>query len=71
MSTALLVLLTAGFVFGGGVEWAFAPAWSVKAEYLHTDFGTKTTYSIGNRFPEDVSLTNIDIVRAGLNYHFR
>jgi outer membrane immunogenic protein len=60
-----------GFIFGRGVEWALAPAWSVKAEYLHTDFGTKVTYNIGNRFPEYVSLMNIDIVRVGLNYHFR
>lgn len=61
----------AGFIFGGGVEWAFASAWSVKAEFLRTDFGTKTTYFISNRFPENVSLTNIDVVRVGLNYHFR
>jgi len=60
-----------GFIFGGGVEWAFASAWSVKAEFLRTDFGTKTTYFISNRFPENVSLTNIDVVRVGLNYHFR
>ena len=61
----------AGFIFGGGVEWSFASAWSVKAEFLRTDFGNKTTYNISNRFPQDVSLTNIDIVRVGLNYHFR
>ena len=60
-----------GFIFGGGVEWAFAPAWSVKAEFLRTDFGNKVTYNISNKFPLEVSLTNIDIVRVGLNYHFR
>jgi outer membrane immunogenic protein len=60
-----------GFVFGGGFEWAFAPAWSLKAEYLRTDLGSKVTYTISNIFPETVSLTNINIVRLGLNYHFR
>ena len=32
------------FVYGGGVEWGFAPAWSVKAEYLRTDLGDEATY---------------------------
>ena len=61
----------AGFIFGGGVEWAFAPAWSVKAEYLHTDLGNQTTYTVITTIPENVSLTNINIVRVGINYHFR
>ena len=60
-----------GFIFGGGVEWAFAPAWSLKAEYLRTDLGEKITYNVITIFPQSVSLTNIDIVRVGLNYHFR
>ncbi len=60
-----------GFVAGAGAEWAFAPNWSVKGEYLWTDLGSKTTYAVSNRFPEIVSLTNINIVRIGLNYHFR
>jgi outer membrane immunogenic protein len=61
----------AGFIFGGGVEWAFAPAWSVKAEYLRTDLGEKITYNVITIFPQQVLLTNIDVVRIGLNYHFR
>ena len=60
-----------GFIFGGGVEWAFAPAWSLKAEYLRTDLGEKITDNVITVFPQSVSLTNIDIVRVGLNYHFR
>jgi outer membrane immunogenic protein len=61
----------AGFVYGGGVEWAFAPAWSVKLEYLRTDLGNKLTYNaVGGGLPEQVSLKNLDIVRAGLNYRF-
>jgi len=31
-----------GFAVGGGVEWAFAPSWSVRAEYLWVDLGTTT-----------------------------
>jgi outer membrane immunogenic protein len=29
-----------GFAVGGGIEWAFAPNWSVRAEYLWVDLGT-------------------------------
>ncbi len=61
----------AGFIFGAGVEWALAPAWSLKAEYLHSDLGNQTTYSVITTVPENVSLTNINIVRVGINYHFR
>jgi outer membrane immunogenic protein len=43
-----------GWVFGGGVEQAFAPNWSAKVEYLHADFGNLATNEI----------------RAGLNYRF-
>jgi hypothetical protein len=34
------------------------------------DLGEKITYNVINRFPQFVSLTNIDIVRVGLNFHF-
>jgi outer membrane immunogenic protein len=62
-----------GWTFGGGVEWQFAPAWSVKAEYLYVDLGNQTSsiaYSYG---PFNSSLlTTIreqdNIVRAGVNY---
>jgi opacity protein-like surface antigen len=33
----------AGWTVGGGVEWAFAPNWSAKLEYLYADFG-RTDY---------------------------
>jgi outer membrane immunogenic protein len=55
-----------GLIFGGGVEWAFAPNWSAKAEYLRTDLGDKITY-IGI---EKISLKDVDIVRVGINYKF-
>ena len=34
-----------GWTVGGGIEWAFADAWSVAAEYRHSDFGR-----VGGRF---------------------
>ncbi len=31
-----------GWTVGGGVEWMFAPDWSVIGEYNYMDFGTST-----------------------------
>ena len=38
-----------GYTVGGGLEWMFAPGWSVFSEYNYTDFGTKNVnlYSTG------------------------
>ena len=75
MQTFLFQLATTrarDLIFGGGIEWAFTPAWSVKAEYLRTDLDNNITYSVSNRSPTvRISLMNIDIARVGLNYHFR
>ena len=71
-----------GWTAGGGIEWLFAPNWSVKAEYLYYDLGS-VTYglsplqnfnSAGTLFTNGapVSRTRFtgNIVRAGLDYHF-
>jgi outer membrane immunogenic protein len=63
-----------GWTGGGGVEWAFAPQWSAKLEYLYTDFGSHMAYlnpvptGFTNR-AGGVSL-NENIVRVGINYHY-
>ena len=31
-----------GWTVGGGIEYMFSPNWTVRAEYLHLDFGTAT-----------------------------
>ena len=62
-----------GWTAGGGVEYAFAPAWSAKAEYLYTDLsgGNQKTW-----FNSPLSLNNVNnntrfnTIRAGVNYHF-
>jgi outer membrane immunogenic protein len=72
-----------GWTAGGGVEWMFAPRWSVKAEYLYYDLGTET-WSLGNinqfglngALLETVSASqsktrfNGNIARLGINWHF-
>ena len=70
-----------GWTVGGGLEWMFAPRWSVKGEYLYYDLGTvqlnQTLTLIDNIFGErlgfaiqSVAHYHGNIVRAGLNYFF-
>jgi outer membrane immunogenic protein len=64
----------AGWTVGGGVEWMFIPRWSLKAEYLYVDLGDIST-TIGAFGPPPSLLTStvhdrLNIVRAGVNYHF-
>ena len=58
-----------GWALGAGVEWAFAPRWSLKAEYLHVDLGDRHDYSVPLFGDVDVRLT-ADIARIGVNYSF-
>ena len=71
-----------GWTAGGGIEWLFAPNWSVKAEYLYYDLGS-VTYGLsplqsfntaGTSFTTGAPVSRArftgNIVRAGLNYHF-
>ena len=78
--------MRAGWAAGGGLEWAFAPRWSIKAEYLYYDLG-RLTYAtspiVGTSFGFSQAGTvfgtvNIvastefkgSIARAGVNFHF-
>jgi outer membrane immunogenic protein len=66
----------AGWTVGGGVEYAFTPNWTVKAEYLFEDYGhihsapgfvlpgVATAFNNSNR---DIQ---VNVVRVGLNYKF-
>jgi len=49
-----------GYALGAGIEWAFAPNWSTKIEYMYYNFDNVTT--LGN--------TDISTVKVGLNYRF-
>jgi outer membrane immunogenic protein len=61
----------AGWTVGAGVEFAFAPQWTAKVEYLYIDLGKAQLFNIINTpvVPETVSF-NTNLVRAGVNYHF-
>ncbi len=64
-----------GYVLGGGLEYKFNPAWSLKAEYQYLDFGKhdvpissgaapSTIQADGSKLTDDAFHT----VRIGLNY---
>jgi outer membrane immunogenic protein len=63
-----------GWTVGAGVEWKFAPQWSVKAEYLYVDLGSISS-TLNYNYGPSSSLTSTynerdNIVRAGINYKF-
>ncbi len=71
-----------GWVAGVGAEYAFAPNWSVKAEYLYVDLGTQSYRSqlvaavapaaVGPGYNWNTSARERDnILRIGFNYKFR
>lgn len=67
----------AGWTAGTGGEWAFAPNWSVKLEYLYFDLGTQTpnlnyavvTGGAGNTINYSFAERG-QIARVGVNYKF-
>ncbi len=61
-----------GWTFGGGYEYKINPAWSVKGEYLHSDFGINTLYDTNPNCPAPTcpikdGLT-LDTLKLGVNY---
>jgi outer membrane immunogenic protein len=66
-----------GWTAGGGVEWAFLPNWTFRAEYLHLQFdGLSEDRSKSGFFPSLFitshvsSNVGVDLVRVGVNYLF-
>lgn len=63
-----------GWTAGGGIEWAFAPNWSVLIEYDHYGFGetkslTFTDPANGSAI-FNVKAPSFDVVKAGINFRF-
>jgi outer membrane immunogenic protein len=60
----------AGWVLGGGVEWAFWDRWSVKAEYLYMDFGRGPVIPLTPMVNINAGRMIDNVGRVGVNYHF-
>jgi outer membrane immunogenic protein len=62
-----------GWTLGAGLEWAFAPNWSAKLEYLHVGglgaFNADPSTDC-NAPGCIVPRSSFDVVRVGLNYRF-
>jgi outer membrane immunogenic protein len=62
-----------GWTVGTGFEWKFAPAWSIKVEYLFVDLGDRsntinyTSAGVTNILTSTINERD-NIVRFGLNY---
>jgi len=56
-----------GWTAGGGVEWAFAPHWTAKVEYLYLDSENIEIANVAG-VTVDGRITD-NIVRAGINYY--
>ena len=72
LSTASDTQTMMGWAGGAGIEYAVFGNWSLKAEYLHVDLGSKTFFNPNPNLlgvPHSVSLTN-NLYRVGLNYKF-
>jgi outer membrane immunogenic protein len=67
--------MATGWTVGAGLEWQFAPGWSVKGEYLWVDLGSRSE-TIGYPYGAfnstlTSSVHELDgIVRTGLTYRF-
>lgn len=64
-----------GWTAGGGLEYALAPNWSLKAEYLFVDlsdvsFNTTNIGAIPNSDNAISQKNRLQLVRAGINYRF-
>ena len=59
--------VTAGWTAGAGIEYALRPGWKAKLEYLHVDLG----WTDRNAQADFRSEAVFDVVRLGLNYHFK
>lgn len=52
-----------GWTAGAGIEYAFTPNWTAKAEYLYIDFPSPSVAGASFKYTDNV-------VRAGINYKF-
>jgi outer membrane immunogenic protein len=59
-----------GWTVGGGVEYMFAPSWSVKGEYQYYNFGDSRFQSPAALVPFGTFHNDEHALKAGVNYRF-
>jgi opacity protein-like surface antigen len=58
-----------GWTVGGGMEFALTDRWSAKAEYMHYEF-PQYAFAVAQNATADATTAG-NVVRIGVNYHFR
>lgn len=65
-----------GWTIGGGIEWAFADAWSIAGEYRHSDFGRvgggfTIPDGLGTLFATGTTSSRVTVDQATLRLNYR
>ncbi|EJW09252.1 putative outer membrane protein [Rhodovulum sp. PH10] len=55
---------------GGGIEWAFDPNWSIKAEYMYIALDETQTNFVPGIGTWNTEYDGIHTAKVGLNYRF-
>ncbi|MBN8943452.1 MAG: porin family protein [Rhizobiales bacterium] len=68
-ATSQVTRTRAGWAIGGGVEYAFAPNWSARLEYLYSNFGSFTSSDLNGGLYRHTN--DVHAVKLGVSYLFR
>jgi outer membrane immunogenic protein len=59
-----------GYVLGGGIEYKFSPAWSIKGEYQFISLDASDLAGAGPLGITSGDRSDVNTFRVGVNYHF-
>jgi outer membrane immunogenic protein len=59
-----------GYVLGGGIEYKFSPAWSIKGEYQFISLDASDPAGAGPLGFTGADRSEVNTFRVGANYHF-
>jgi outer membrane immunogenic protein len=59
-----------GWTGGGGIEWGFAPNWSIKWEWLFVKYENQGFFTALGDGPRSSVTLDDNVVRFGINYRF-
>ena len=69
MNVAQSTSWESGWTVGAGMEYALTDRWSAKAEYMHYEF-PQSTFTVAQNATANTTTAG-NVVRIGVNYHFK